>query len=530
LVSAVTIKRWAVPDEGFIRAVQAGYVKDSEALNILAKAHEGKTEHFEVVDGLLYFKHPDRNALYVPDYSNLRLQLLPEHHDAPISGHLGRDKVYASLSRVFYWPKMLEDVAQYIQSCETCQRTKPRNHRPYGLLQPLPTPTRRWAEVTTDVMSGLPLTPRGHDALTVFVDRLSKRLHVAPCSKDPSAETLAHIFFDTVWRHHGMPTGIVSDRGTQYTSTFWNALFKWAGTGLRMSTAFHPESDGQSERALRSITAMLRAYCQERPEDWDLRLAAVEYAYNKSVNASTGYSPFYLEYGELPLEPAHLLNPRAADLPVEADAHSFATRLQQDIAAAQAHLAKAQARQSKYANQKRREHAFAVGDMVLLSTENLAITSAESVRKFRVLFEGPFEILDFPSPVSARLDLPPEAFPRVHPVFHVSLLRPYYWREADEDTGPSDGPADSPLPVYTERGEDIWEVDAILDRSVYRKAHWRKFRGKDRWFPTVWQYKVRWRGFGPEHDTWEVGTQFRGEAIKLVHEFDARLYDPIRQE
>lgn len=532
MVNAVNIKRWAVPDEGFIRAVQAGYVKDADALNVLAKVHEGQTQHFELVDGLLYYRHADRTALYVPDYANLRLQLLHDHHDAPIAGHLGRDKVYAALSRVFYWPNMWNDVADYVKTCETCQRTKPRSQKPYGLLQPLPIPNRRWAEVTTDVMSGLPLTERGHDALTVFVDRLSKRIHVAPCRKDPKAEELAYLYFDSVWRHHGMPTGIISDRGTQYTSTFWQSLFKWAGTSVKLSTAFHPESDGQSERALRVITQMLRAYALERPEDWDRRLAAAEYAYNKTVNASTQFAPFMLEYGQMPLEPAHLLNPRSLEMPADEDAAQFVSRLQKDIASAQKHLAKAQARQAEYANRSRRSHDFQIGDMVLLSAENLSSTEEIRTRKLSPLFEGPFEIVSFPNPVSARLDLPPEVFPRVHPVFHVTLLRRYQFREGTESQDSQD-PTEEPTlpgPIYTERGTDIWEVERILDRQVYRKGHFRKFRGKDRWYPTVYQYLVRWRGYGYEHDTWELASQFRGEAIKMVNDYDALLYDPERQE
>ena len=534
------VRYYVKPDEIFQNRVTAGYVADPDCLQILTAVHHEERTDYSLSNGLLYRQLRDRSVLLIPDHSNLRLDLIREHHDVPTGGHLGVHRTLAALSRVFYWPRMAADVEAYIGTCETCQRTKPRNQVPYGLLQPLPTPTRRWSEISMDLVTGLPLTARGHDALCVFVCRLSKRTHVVPTVKGVKPKKLAEIFFNHIWLHHGMPVGIVSDRDPLFVSNFWRALFKWAGTSLRMSTAYHPETDGQTERQNRTLLTMLRAYAAERPENWDSRLAAAEYAYNDSLHASTGYTPFYLEYGQDPLTPASLLNPRSADLPVAEDTAAFVTRLTSDLESARAHLARAKQRQAAYANRKRRDHPFQVGDMVLLSTENLASTADETCRKFRALWEGPFQITEaLQSGVAFRLDLPVEVF-RCYPVFHCSLLKPYKERErrptplvtetsSDDDSGSesdADSPADAAQPLYTERGVPVWEVDRILARRVYREAHWRQYRGKPRWYATEYEYKVRWANCGPSDDSWELKSQFRGAGLEAIEAFDLEMDYP----
>ena len=170
-----------------------------------------------------------------------------------------------------------------------------------------------------DFIVKLPKTARSFDAITVFVDKLSKQVHFCPSHTTDSASDVARLFFDQVFRLHGMPRSIISDRDSQFTGQFWTKLMALMGTRLNMSTAFHPQSDGQTERANRTLEEMLRAYISYHQKDWDLFLPMMEFAYNNSVNPSTGFSPFYLNYGHHPLLPASLLQPPASEVPAVSD-------------------------------------------------------------------------------------------------------------------------------------------------------------------------------------------------------------------
>lgn len=372
-----------------------------------------------------------------------------------------------------------------------------------------------------DLCSGLPLTDRGVDCMAVFVCRLSKRIHVMPCRKDINAEALAYLFFDTVWRHHGMPRGIVSDRDSRFCGDFWRALFEWTGTSLRMSTAAHPETDGQTERANRTLLSMLRAYSQERPEDWDLRLAACEYAYNDSLQASTGYTPFYLEYGQDPLTPAALLRPAEAERSRMESTAAFVSRLNGDIQDARKHLTAAQARQRATANRRRLPHTFEVGDQVLISTKNLAATVDEPVRKFRARYEGPYRIIAKVTPVSFRLNLPESAY-SIHPVLHVSFLEHYHERAGGVRSSPP-GPDPQVQPVWYERGAPVWEVERIVKRRQTKPAQWRKVGSREQWIPPQYEYLVKWQGFPARYNTWEPESVFRSAAEELREAFDIEV-------
>jgi transposase InsO family protein len=193
-----------------------------------------------------------------------------------------------------------------------------------------------------DLIVKLPKTKNGYDSLVVFVDRLTKRIHLAPTNETITSEGLAKIFFDTVFRHHGLPQSIVSDRDPRFTGNFWRALFSLAGTTLKMSTSYHPQTDGQTERANRTIEESLRAYVNERHNNWDDYLTSVEYAYNDSLQASTQETPFFLEYGQHPLAPLDFINPQLSSNPA---AQRFAINIQETIDKAKTQLAKSQVRQ-----------------------------------------------------------------------------------------------------------------------------------------------------------------------------------------
>ncbi|CAM6082583.1 unnamed protein product [Calypogeia fissa] len=220
-------------------------------------------------------------------------------------------------------------------------KNKSSNQKPAGLLQPLPIPERRWEHVTLDLVTTLPTTSQGHNAIVVFVDKLSKMIHIRPTTEKVTAPEVAQLFLEAVFAQHGMPTTLISDRGTQFTSLFWKSLFGWFKTKLAFLSAYHPESDGQTERANRTIEEMLRAFTFDEQLEWDRLLPLVEFAYNNSLNASTNVSPFYLMYGEHPQVPASLLYQKAITTKVAA-IEEFAIRLQSIIQAAREKLLVAQ--------------------------------------------------------------------------------------------------------------------------------------------------------------------------------------------
>ena len=217
------------------------------------------------------------------------MKLLHEHHDAPVAGHLGISKTYELLSRNYFWPAMQSE--------------------PAGLLQPLPIPVNRWDQVAMDFVVQLPKTKNGWDAILVCIDRLTKRAHFAPTKTTASAPETANIFFETVVKQHGLPKTIVTDRDSKFTSLFWKTLFKRFGTKLAMSTAYHPQTDGQTERMNRILQDMLRHFVNYQQNDWDQYLSLAEVAYNNAEQQSTGMSPFYLDTGRHPSFPGNLMNP-----------------------------------------------------------------------------------------------------------------------------------------------------------------------------------------------------------------------------
>src|SRR5215208_1040389 len=198
---------------------------------------------------------------------------------------------------------MTTDVKKFVKSCEQCQRNKSGNQKPAGLLQPLKLPTKNWQQVSMDLIVTLPKTKAGFDAIVVFVDQLSKMVHFAPVKTTITAPELAKVFFDNVFKLHGMPRVIVSDRDPKFTSLFWKALFKCMGTKLAMSTAFHLETDGQTERSNKTLEQMLRNWVNYRQDNWDEHLAAAEFACNNAKQALTKISPFFANTGQNPNVP-----------------------------------------------------------------------------------------------------------------------------------------------------------------------------------------------------------------------------------
>jgi transposase InsO family protein len=463
-LASIELATTSVPDS-LKEEIQAGYEKDPYYDDVMP----GLWMH----DGLWYFQ--DRVA--IPAVSALRKRIIAECHDCPSAGHLGHTKTLQRVARRFWWPHMSRSIYSYVVACPSCQRNKPVMQRPLGLLQPLPVPTSKWEQITMDLITDLPVTKKGHDAVVTFVDRLTKMVHFAPTTKTAGAEAIANVFLSTWYKYHGLPRVIVSDRDRRFLSHFWQALFKALGTELRFSTAFHPQTDGQSERANRTLEEVLRHFVSPRQDDWDDYLDLAEFAINDSVSPSTGYAPFYLAYGQNVSSPIDL-----ADVIVPA-AQARAQEMTDAIEHAKAKLRESHERQARAANKERQHHLFQVGDKVKLSTVNLNLPSTMS-KKLAARFIGPFSVEKVINPVAYKLKLP--ATLKVHPVFHISLLRP--WKEDDEF--PDHKGDAAPVLVYPD--DNQWLVDKLLDK--------RRERVGRRWVTT---YLVRWLNCGPEDDSWE---------------------------
>src|SRR3954454_10081906 len=386
-----------------------------------------------------------------------------------------------------------------MKSCDSCQRIKASQQSPTGLLQPLPIPSQPWEQVSMDFITQLPRTKSGFDAITVFVDTFSKMVHLVPSQTTATAPDTAKIFFDIVFCLHGLPTSIVSDRDAKFTSKFWQSLFHTMGTRLAMSTAFHPQTDGQTEHANRTLEDMLRAYVGYRQDDWDSLLPAAKSGCNNAPNASTQMTPFRLCYGRDPVDPYSHLTTFPDSIPAAADFHR---QRQNAIKQATDALIMAKANQEKYANRHHRDVSFSVGDKVLLSSSHIHLASQAQrpTRKLQARFIGPYTIIAKVSPVAYKLELP--ASLNIHPVFHVSLLCAYTALATVTDRIPT-GPL--PPPAVTIDDHLEYEVEAILDQRTHRRSL---------------EYLVKWVGY-PEHDaSWEPRSNL-ANATDLITDFEA---------
>eukprot|EP00854_Cymbomonas_tetramitiformis_P034322 gene34322-biopygen25506 len=317
---AVSGKREEVPPPAPIRHGEAAQVRDSgdtptesqfmEALRqeyrrqgplqetlfkVQAAPHKRTTE-FCIVGGVLWRTAAGYYQLVLGEDSPLREVVMKQAHASRTAGHVGRDKTLERIVWRFWWKNQSRDVGCWVATCPTCQAVRPRNTFPDGLLNPHPIPQRLWQVVGMDFVTGLPLlTQRGYDAFVAFTCKLSKQVHIAPLNfGDSSSQVVSRIYFDTVWKHHGAPMKIVSDRDPRFIHDFWQNLQKLMGVKVATTTPYNPRSDGQAEHTNRVIEDMLRSFVEDHPEDWDLWCTNVEFAINDSRNESTGFTPFEL--------------------------------------------------------------------------------------------------------------------------------------------------------------------------------------------------------------------------------------------
>ena len=343
-----------------------------------------------------------------------------------------------------------------------------------------------------DQIVELPTTKSGYDSIVVYVDRFTKMMHCQPTHTNVKAPELAKIFFDTVVRLHGLPDDIVSDRDPKFTGHFWRALFKHVGVKLSMSTAHHPQSDGQTERDNRTLESIIRNFVSTNFDNWDTLLPAAEFSYNSSKQKSTQETPFFLNYG------MHLVTPldRIANVPVDTDVAAttdFLKTIKIANESAHAHITMAEHQQKKGYNGLREDYSFKVGDLIKLSTKDTPIEKGPAY-KLKPRYVGPLEVLKVVSPVAYRITLPENW--RIHNVIHISRLRP--WHEKTEvRTEPAELPPPPP-PVQDDKLGGFYTVERILKKERDPKTERFKFLVKFTGYDDSENMWLSWYDFTPD--------------------------------
>jgi hypothetical protein len=255
---------------------------------------EGKVEDYRVDEqGTVWLKE----RICVPLDKALLEQIMKEAHDSRYSIHLDSTKMYKDLKTRYLWKDMRRDIAHYVACCDTCSRVKIEHEKCAGLLKPLAIPVWKWEDISMDFVVGLPRTPKGKDSVWVIVDRLTKVAHFVPVKTRYATEKLAELYVEHILRLHGAPRSIVSDRGPQFVSKFWQSFHKLMGTTLNYSTAFHPQTDGQTERVNQVLEDMLRSCALTYGTDWESSLPFAEFSYNNNFQTSLRMAPFEALYG-----------------------------------------------------------------------------------------------------------------------------------------------------------------------------------------------------------------------------------------
>lgn len=471
-----------------------------QTLRDLARQDSDAAKGYAIDNGLLLFE----DRLVVPDDGPLRALLIRECHDGVTTAHPGRDKTYQLLRPLYYWPRMYETVAQYCRNCHECRRSSiPRDKKP-GLLHPLPVPDRPWQHITTDFCT-FPTDQYGYDNVLVFIDRLSKQAISIPCKKTVTATDLASLYIYHIYRYYGPPQTIVSDRGSQFMSEFWKELNRILGSKLTPSTAYHPQTDGQTEIYNQYLEQRLRPFVNYYQNNWSELLPIMDYAQLTLPHDSLGgLSPFEVLRGFAPEVSWNWRNENGAAPPKETlaaeEAHRMARSMHEAFEKAKTSIRNAQAKMQRSTNTHRREVHFEPGNMVWLDMRQWR-TDRPS-RKLDFPTNGPFKILAKEGH-SYRLDLPESM--KVHPVFSADKLR-------IDPNDALEGQNSSPPTPINVTGDEEFEVQEIL--AV------RKKRNK-------LEYRVSWIGYDADLEWYPPSDlKYSPHKIREFHQANPTLPGP----
>lgn len=403
----------AMSNPEWLNRVKEGYLEDPLAVKLLEDLAQNPSSAspFTLTDDIV--RHKGR--VWLGNHTLAPHHVVQAMHSSAVGGHSGFQATYYRIRQLFTWPSMKTTISEFIRSCSVCQQAKVDHTRPAGLLQPLPVPTQAWKVVSMDFVEGLPKSSR-FDTILVIIDKYTKYGHFILLAHPFTALQVAQAFMYNVYKLHGLSESIISDRDKIFTSAFWRDLFKLTDTQLLMSSSYHPQTDGQTERLNQCLKAFLRCSVHSCLKQWAKWLPLAEFWYNTSYHSALGKSPFEVLYGHPPRHfgitnevPTH-----APDL----DQWLLERHLLQDVI--QYNLHRAQHRMKHYADLQRSEKEFAVGDLVYLKLQPYIQSSVapRSNQKLSFRYYGPFKVLARVGTVAYHVQLPDEC--KIHPVVHVS--------------------------------------------------------------------------------------------------------------
>ena len=357
----------------------------------------------------------------VPQLTDLREEILKEFHCSRFVVHPGGTKMYQDLRRQYYWSGMKRHVGDFVRRCLMYQQVKAEHQKPAGLLQPLEVAEWKWEHVTMDFVTYFPRTLQGHDAVWVIVYRFTKSTHFLAVRMTFTLDRFYRLYIREIVWLHGVPVSIVSDRDPRFVPHFWKSFQKAMGTRLTTSTAFHPQTGGQSNRTIQVLEDMLRACILDHNGSWEEHFPLVEFAYNNSYQASIQMAPYEALYGRPCRSPIcwNVVGESSITGP------DLIRDTSEKVSLIRQRLLIAQSRQKSYADVQCQPLEFEIGDHIFLKVmPKKVVVRFGKRRKLSPRFIGPFEILERVGTIAYRLALPP-SMSCVHEVFHVSMLRRY---------------------------------------------------------------------------------------------------------
>ncbi|GJS14623.1 RNA-directed DNA polymerase [Tanacetum coccineum] len=418
-------------------------VRSLDTWEIWSKCDNGPFQQFSKLDGYLF----KGVRLCIP-FCSLREAIILEGHSGGLAGYFGRDKTLALLREQFYWPKIERDVNRLLERCRTCHIAKTHSSNA-GLYTPLSVPVAPWEDVNLDFVLGLPRTQRAKDSVMVVVDQFLKMAHFVPCSKMFDASQVASLHFAEIVKLHGVPKTLTSDRDVKFVSHLWRTLWTHLGSKLQFSSFHHPQTDGQTEVVNRSLGNLLRSLIGDNAKQWDLILPQAEFTYNRSVNRTTGKSPFEVVYGRNPITPLDLvLVPEVGQFSEEgADQSEQIKELHRSV---QEQIIWHNKQYKEHADKRQKHVLYREGDLVWIHLRKERFL-AWRFGKLKPRGDGPFRVLKKINDNAYKIELPGHY--NVFATFNVADLSPY--------KGDSDDEPDSWSSLFQE-GED--DADAVNER------------------------------------------------------------------
>jgi len=357
-------------------------------------------------DGFPYFK----NRLYIPANDALKTKIAKGSHDSKVAGHFGMEKTIEIITRDFYWKGLTEWINDYVRSCDECQHNKSPQHARWGLLQPLETPYAGWNSISTDFITQLPES-QGYTQIMVVVDRFTKMAHFVGLPTNATAKDVANVFLREVWKLHGLPTEIISDMDAKFSGEFWESLCKLLGIKRKMSTAYHPQTDGQMERTNQVLEGYLRNFVNYDQDDWYQLLPLAEFAYNNSATNAHGMSPFFANYGYHP-QTEWMRERQAQNRGAELYSHWMKAIHKRAVEALNYTR---EAMRTYYDRKALEQPDYKEGNLVRLNGKN--IRTKRPSKKLSPKLYGPFKIIAAKGQRAFKLEISPTW--KIHPTFHV---------------------------------------------------------------------------------------------------------------